>query len=304
MKHAEIITAFETYLLTERRVAKNTFDAYMRDLKQFFIFLDTHNLLCIHITLHDLKNYLAFLKNSGVTARTMSRKISCLKTLGNYLKTRWSIRIPTEQLILPKLEQKLPEYLTEQEVVQLLTCADQETSDAGIRNKVMLYVLYGTGIRVSELVHITLSAVNFDEGFIVVAGKGNKERFVPLPESVIHMLKEYVQTTRVITLGRLKHSVSQSQILFPVYYDGALKALSRQAFWNYVKDVAQRAGLSPNLSPHQLRHSLATHLLKQGANLRSLQLLLGHEQLSTVQIYTHVEVDHLRKIYDKKHPRS
>src|SRR3989338_5158008 len=103
MKHAEIITAFETYLLTERRVAKNTFDAYMRDLKQFFIFLDTHNLLCIHITLHDLKNYLAFLKNSGVTARTMSRKISCLKTLGNYLKTRWSIRIPTEQLILPKL---------------------------------------------------------------------------------------------------------------------------------------------------------------------------------------------------------
>ena len=167
----------------------------------------------------------------------------------------------------------------------------------------MLYVLYSSGMRISELVNATIAGVNFFECSITISGKGGKERMIPMPEDVMSMVKEYVEVTHPRLTTKQGESYT-TDALFPTFYGGTLRSVTRQSFWLYLNDLVHKAGLMNTLSPHQLRHSLATHLLKRGVNLRSIQMLLGHETINTVQIYTHVETDHLRKIYDKKHSRS
>ncbi|MFT6765398.1 MAG: integrase/recombinase XerD [Alteromonas naphthalenivorans] len=303
MKTKDYFTKFESYLLTEKRVAKNTFDAYRRDLEQFSVFLDTQKLALKKVTPTDLKAYLKYLNKEGIGARSAARKISTLKAFYIYLEDRYEIKNCAEELITPRLEQKLPKHLKEKEVEMLLSAAKEDDSDAGVRNCTMLYLLYVTGMRISELVHVTVSSVDFSSGFVTVPGKGGKERMVPLPHHMSELLKNYLKNVYPQLVTK-KNTTLKTDYMFPTFYGGKLKAMSRQMFWIYLKDMGQRAGIKHELSPHQLRHSLATHLLKKGANLRSLQMLLGHENLTTVQIYTHVETEHLRKIYDKKHPRS
>ncbi len=303
MKNQDYATKFESYLLTEKRVAKNTFDAYRRDLEQFFTFLTEKKLLIKKVALKDLKSYLGYLNKEGIGARSAARKISTLKAFYLYLSEHYELKNIAIELTTPRLDKKLPKHLKEKEVENLLAAAKDDDSNNGVRNCTMLYLLYVTGMRISELVNLTVSSIDFSSGFVTVPGKGGKERMVPLPHHMSELIKSYLKTIYPNLLTK-KNTTLKTDYLFPTFYGGKLKPMSRQMFWIYLKSVAEQAGISTELSPHKLRHSLATHLLKKGANLRSLQMLLGHEQLTTVQIYTHVETEHLRKIYDKKHPRS
>ncbi len=303
MHDKDLITGFERYLLTERRVSRNTFDAYTSDLAQFIEYLTTQ-----HVTLGALnevmiKSFLKHLKESGLGARSMARKISCLKTFFNYTHEQEGMENFGQALFTPRHEKRLPHYAQEKDIEQLLETSHQEKTDAGIRNRVMLYVLYSSGMRISELVNATIAGVNFFECSITISGKGGKQRMIPMPEDVMSMVKEYLESTHP-RLTRKQGESYTTDALFPTFYGGVLRPVTRQSFWLYLNDLVHKAGLTNTLSPHQLRHSLATHLLKRGVNLRSIQMLLGHETINTVQIYTHVETDHLRKIYDKKHSRS
>jgi integrase/recombinase XerD len=303
MNDLDYIIKFQSYLLTERRVAKNTFDAYKRDLDKLYSYLKSEKITLKKADTPHLKDFLKVLKQEKLSARSMARKISCFKTFFLYLHEYHDFDNPTYDLITPKLEKKLPIYISEKEIAILFKKADEDKTENGIRNKVMLYLLYVTGMRISELTSLTLSHVDLSEGFIRVPGKGGKERMVPIPQHMNEILNNYLDVIYPKLLIK-KNQKMVTDFLFPTYYAKQLKAITRQSFWIYLKAVAERAGIKKELSPHKLRHSLATHLLKNGANLRSLQLLLGHEQLDTVQIYTHVETSHLRKIYDDKHPRS
>jgi len=303
MTDKDLVTRFESYLLTERRVASNTFEAYKKDVEQLVSFLNMHQKQVATAAASDLKDFLKFLKYEGVTARTMSRKISCFKTFFSYLYDHHEVPNAAEQLIFPKLERKLPHHLSEEDIQILFKQASKETSVTGIRNKVMLYLLYVSGARISEIVNLKLSNLDFSSRFMIVPGKGSKERMVPVHQRMLAVLQEYLE--HIFPLLTLKAGQKMhTDFLFPTYYNKQLRPMTRQLFWIYLKKITLESGIKKNLSPHTLRHSLATHLLKNGADLRSLQLLLGHEQLSTVQIYTHVDTSHLRKIYDDKHPRS
>ena len=292
MTLSELQTKFEAYLLTEKRVSVNTFTAYKRDIAQFICFLGKENIIIEQIKKNDLKKFLAYLYDLKLSARSVARKISSLKIFFTYLHQQFGWKNIGQELYTPKIEQKLPQYLTENEIKLLLTAAEQDQTAIGIRNKVMLYLLYVSGMRISELIMLTTADMHFDTGFISVCGKGGKQRMIPIPQLVLVMIKNYLGT----------HPITD--YLFPVKYGKKIKPISRQAFWVVLKKLCKRSGIDKSIFPHQLRHSLATHLLKKGADLRSLQLLLGHENISTVQIYTHIETSHLREIYDKKHPRS
>lgn len=292
MKLTELQTKFEAYLLTEKRVSTNTFTAYKQDITQFVNFLNKEFIVIEQIKKNDLKNFLSYLYNLKLSSRSVARKISSLKIFFFYLHQQFGWKNLGEELYIPKIEKKLPQYLTESEIQLLLTTAEQDQTAIGRRNSVMLYLLYVSGMRISELIMLKTSALHFDTGLITVCGKGGKQRMVPIPSFVMAMIKTYLNTLPI------------TNYLFPVIYGKKIKPISRQAFWVVLKTLCKKTGIKKAISPHQLRHSLATHLLKKGADLRSLQLLLGHENISTVEIYTHIEVSHLRETYDKKHPRS
>ncbi len=302
MKHNEVYTKFQAYLLTEKRVSHNTFAAYKQDIDQLIIFCDKNNKNLATLTSNDLKSFLHYLHDQKLSARSVSRKISSLKALFSYLHERYEFANITETLHFPKLEKKLPQYLSEVEIKALFDIVERDASNIGKRNKIMLYLLYVTGMRVSELIQLKISDLHFDTGFIMVNGKGGKQRMIPVPQSVLAMVNTYIRTVQPALVP--KKGTSQTEYLFPIVYAGKIKPISRQAFWGILKEIWKRTGNTRRISPHQLRHSLATHMLKNGADLRSLQLILGHENLSTVQIYTHVETSYIRTIYDKKHPRS
>jgi integrase/recombinase XerD len=293
---------FETYLLTEKRVSRNTLDAYKTDLEQFFSYITAEKVILAEVTPQTLKNFLAHLKASRLSARSMSRKVSTLKLFFSYLHEQCNLANSAQDLLFPRIEKRLPTVLAEHEIEALLKQADVEKTPLAIRNKIMLYLLYVSGMRISELTHLKISDIRFDTGFIAVRGKGDKERMIPVPIAMLEALKQYLDTTYVALIRHKK--AQESNFLFPVCYRNKIKPISRQSAWMILKKLWQQTGNSRSLSPHILRHSLATHLLKRGANLRSLQLLLGHENLSTVQVYTHLDTGHLRSIYDKKHPRS
>jgi site-specific recombinase XerD len=298
-----LITRFESYLIAEKRVSHNTFDAYKRDIAQYAGYLKNNNISLEAATIAEVKNFLQFLHERSITPRSMARKISSLKTFYSYLHQHHNFDHHARDIAMPKLEKKLPQYLSEQEIEQLLAATEKDETPLGLRNKVMVYLLYVSGMRITELVSLKKSAIHFDTGLVSVTGKGGKDRMVPLPQETLTLLRDYFENVypRLLTQSGV---VVESEFAFPIFYGKKAKHISRQAFWVILKKIVRESGLQSFVSPHKLRHSLATHLLKKGADLRSLQLLLGHEQLSTVQIYTHLETEHLRDVYDKKHPRS
>lgn len=292
------------FLLTEKRVSKNTYKAYKRDVEQFLQFLKKEKLRLKKCTKQHLKKFLRTIKNSGVSAKTLARKISSLKLFYGFLHERFKLENLAQSLISPKIEKTLPVYLTEKEIKKLFDAANEDTSYRGIRNKVMLSLLYATGMRVSELVSMTFKQIHFDTGFVNILGKGSKERMVPVTQNVLDLLRFYIDTIYQKLLPAKKKPIIKEKYLFPIVYRDELKPISRQQFWTVLKKLIIKSGITKNVSPHSLRHSLATHLLKKGANIRLLQVLLGHEQLTTVQVYTHLEKSQLKKVYDKKHPRA
>lgn len=293
----QFVEQFKMYLLTERCVSANTFSAYKTDINQFIEFLPPEQQNITLLTAKEIKLFLHHLNQLNVTARTLARKISSLKSFFSYLHEKFSLPDLAKELIFPKLEKKLPHYLTEQEVEQLLAVACNDTSLHQLRNKVMLYLLYTTGMRITELTSLKVSDIHFDTGYVNVFGKGGKQRMIPLPQPIIPLLREYLEKPT-------RQQEFKSEYLFCVIYGNRSKPISRQAFWAILNQLWKKTGNQKSISPHQLRHSLATHLLKRGADLRSLQFLLGHENVSTVEIYTHIETSHLRAVYNKKHPRS
>ncbi len=302
MKHTQVIAKFEAYLLTERRVAQNTFCAYKRDIDQFMRFLQREKRAIDKIKKSDLKKFLYYLHSLKLSARSISRKISALKAFFVWAEQRFGFKNVAQDLLFPKIEKKLPRYLLEEEIKQLFTFARQNQSPMGQRNKIILYLMYVSGMRVSELINLNVSDIHFDTGFIAVTGKGGKQRMIPIPQPMLVMIREYIQTVQHGIY--MRRTTKESDYLFPVYYGKKIKSITRQACWGIIQKICKNAGIERAISPHQLRHSLATHMLQKGADLRSLQMILGHENISTVQVYTHVDTTHLREVYDKKHPRS
>ncbi len=301
----DVVGQFETFLLTERRVAHNTFLAYKRDLEQFELFLGGGEIGFSTIQKKHLSSCLKSLKDQGLNAKSLSRKISTLRLFFKYLNEHHHVPNIAKNLVFPKIDQNLPTYLTQAEIEQLLLAANKDLSPKGVRNKVMLYLLYATGMRVSELVSMTVDQILFDTGFLKILGKGSKERHIPLPRNILELLHYYLDHIYPTLLPEKALVLQQKkQYLFAALYNNQIKPLSRQSLWLNLRKILQHAGITKNISPHSLRHSLATHLLQQGADLRSLQMLLGHQSLSTVQIYTHLGDAQIRKIYDKKHPRA
>jgi integrase/recombinase XerD len=304
MNNTDAITKFIAYLLTERCLAQNTIDAYQRDLQQFIDYLMLQNITVEDISQSDIKSYLRFMHEQSLTDASRARKVSSLKTFLRYLHMHHQYKDHSVLIAVPKIGKQLPNYLTIQEVGLLLKATQKDTSPNGLRNKMMVYLLYATGLRVSELVELTLDSLNGADWCICVMGKGSKQRLVPINNDVMTMLVEYVQHTRAKIIAKDKVHKNECNWLFPVFYRGKSTTMTRQSFWKILNKLCLLAGIEKKVSPHQLRHSLATHLLKNGADLRSLQMLLGHENIATVQIYTHVDTTFLRDVYDKKHPRS
>jgi integrase/recombinase XerD len=303
MNNNHFFTTYHTYLLIEKKVSLNTFDAYKRDLSQFEAFLTKQNLELHRVHLKDLKGFIKKLYGQKLSPRSLARKISSLKAFFNFLHERYELENVAADLTFPKLGKKLPRYLPERELQELLEVAEKDTSPAGVRNKVMVYLLYVSGMRVSELVGLKISDIHFDTGIIDVAGKEGKGRVVPVPLAMITLIKEHLKTPLKTHLqGNSK--ANKTEYLFPTIYGGKIKSITRQALFIILKRLWQQTTIKKSISPHTLRNSCATHLLNNGTDLRSLQILLGHENVSAVQKYAHVEVSHLRAIYDKKHPRS
>ena len=295
-----ILVDFQRYLLTIKCVAHNTYQAYMADLKQFDTFLLTKKINLERIQSSDLKEFLAHLKKQACSGRSMARKISSLKMFYKWAHEAHGLNDYAQNLMNPKIEKKLPRYLSETEVKELLNYAGQDSSDIGKRNALMLMLLYGGGLRITELINLKISRIDDQASTLIIQGKGNKERIVPIPLPLIQHIHTYLNSVH----KKFMRKHGSTDYLFPVMYAGKIKPITRQAYWNCLKALAQKDSIKHTVSPHQQRHSLATHLLAKGADLRSLQMLLGHEDISTVQIYTHVETSHLRDVYDKKHPRA
>jgi len=294
---------FEQYLMTEKRVALNTLQAYQADLEQAIDFFQHQGCATFQdIGTEQITSFLHYLKiDQSLSARSVSRKISALKSLSKYAQKYHQAHDFTSTIRFPKLEKILPKFLTQDQVMHLFSIAKKDTTPSGHRNHVMIALAYVCGVRVSELIMIQRSHINFDDHLLHVLGKGSKERIIPLPESMVLLLQEYLDQSQPYLV---KNMVIDSDYIFPVLYADVIKPMTRQGFWIILKDIVKQAGLSETTSPHVLRHSIATHLLKKGANLRLLQIALGHQKLETVQIYTHVEVSHLRKLYDAKHSRA
>jgi len=293
----ELLDRFLNYLAVERGLSLNTLDAYSRDLNRYLDYLlkqDIHDIS--KTTNFEVISYLAEEKNRGQSARSMARNISALRTFYRFLLRENVLHVdPLSNFQNPKIGIKLPDVLSLEEVDRLLTMPAAETLK-GKRDQALLEVLYATGLRVSELITLSLNDLNLEVGYIRVFGKGSKERIVPIGASAQRKARLYLETARSeILKGR------KSPYLF---VGNSGKNITRQAFWKMIKKYARRAGIEKEISPHILRHSFATHLLERGADLRSVQSMLGHVNISTTQIYTHVTRERLKEIHSKFHPRA
>jgi len=293
----EVIEGFADLLWMERGLSANTLSAYQSDLRAFTLWLGRergHGLA--EASRIDLLDYLAVLSLAGRKPRSAARLVSCLRQFYQHLLRQGLIaEDPSARLDAPKLGRPLPKTLTEAEVDALLT-APPTDDPRGQRDRTMLEVLYATGLRVTELVTLTPQSVSLVQGVVRVVGKGDKERLVPLGEEAVAWLDRYLAAARPdILQGRV------CGYLFPT---SRSCCMTRQAFWLLIKRYALEAGISKTLSPHTLRHAFATHLLNHGADLRVVQMLLGHSDLSTTQIYTHVARERLKQVHARHHPRA
>ena len=280
----------------ERGLSPNTLAAYRADLSALERWLDEHAVHLENAQRGDILSFMASRVQAGARPRSTARQLSSFRRFYRYLVREGSLREdPTAQIAMPKVGRSLPKSLMEEEVEALLA-APAVSDPLGHRDRTMLEVLYATGLRVSELVNLKLGQVNLNQGVLRIVGKGDRERLIPLGEEAVQWVQQFLLGPRVeILLER------QTDYLFPTRRGDRM---TRQAFWHIIKRYAKKAGIDKELSPHTLRHAFATHLLNHGADLRVVQMLLGHSDLSTTQIYTHVARERLKDLHSQHHPRG
>lgn len=290
-----ILDLFLAYLVVEKGLSKNTLDAYGRDLCRYLAFLEERG--ChdpAKISAGDIAAFIAVLKGSGLSPRSRARALSALRMFHRFIVVEgYAAGNPTAVIESPRMPGRLPDILSAVEVEQLLQSVSGGDGTAR-RDRAMLELLYATGLRVSELVQLKLTDLNLVAGYLVTSGKGDKERLVPVGDAARAAVGEYLAAVRL-------QAGAESRFLFLSRFG---EPMTRQAFWNIIKKRALLAGIRKKISPHTLRHSFATHLLENGADLRSVQMMLGHADLATTQIYTHVSNERLKKIHRELHPRG
>jgi len=292
----ELIETFLGYLSVERGLSRNTILSYQKDLNFYMDFLETHAFNALSkITRNDITDFMLFQKDKGLAANSIARSLAAIKSFHRFLVRERILKTdPTSLVDSPKLWKKIPETLSLNEVETLIAQPNIRDKQ-GIRDKAILETIYATGMRVSEAVNLKVNNVNLEVGFVRCIGKGNKERVIPLGKKAIDSLKRYLEISRPVLLNK-----KQSEFLF---LSRLGKKISRQSLWKIIKRYARQARIKKPIWPHILRHSFATHLLERGADLRSVQEMLGHADISTTQIYTHINKDRLKTIHRTFHPR-
>ena len=292
----DLIDRFTDALWVERGLSRNTLSAYRSDLNKLALWLEENKQVLLSARREDLLRYLAALAMQHRKPRSSARLLSCMRQFYQHaLREGWIEKDPTLLIEAPKLQRPLPKSLTEKEVEALLQ-APELSQPEGLRDRAMLELLYATGLRVSELVGLRSEQISLTQGVVRVTGKGGKERLVPLGEEALDWLTRFIHQARPDLLGE-----QLCDQLFPTRRGSGM---TRQAFWYRIKKYAQQAQIDKPLSPHTLRHAFATHLLNHGADLRVVQMLLGHSDLSTTQIYTHVARERLKSLHARHHPRG
>ncbi|HEX5419401.1 MAG TPA: site-specific tyrosine recombinase XerD [Gammaproteobacteria bacterium] len=293
---ATLIDRFLDAIWMERGLSQNTLGAYRADLLALAQRLEQHAVNLVGAGHRDVVDYINWRQDCGAKPRSTARQLSSFRRFYRYLLREGHIaKDPTADIAMPKIGRALPQSLTEAEVDALLA-APNVTEPLGHRDRAMLEVLYATGVRVSELINLTITQLNLNQGVLRIIGKGDRERLIPLGDEAQDWLREFIGGPRIeILLER------QTEFLFPTRRGDRM---TRQAFWHIIKRYAKKAGINKKLSPHTVRHAFATHLLNNGADLRVVQLLLGHSDVSTTQIYTHVARERMRELHSRHHPRG
>lgn len=291
-----IVSKYKNYLLLERSLSKNSISAYMDDLSKLLSYTESEQLAIRDITLDYLQQFVAQLYDLGINARSVARIISGVKSFFGFLVLDGYLQNdPTELLETPKIGMKLPTVLSLQEIESLMREIDLSSRE-GHRNRAILEVLYSCGLRISELTNLRFSDLFFDEGFIKVEGKGGKQRLVPISPAAIKEIELYL-------IERRKQKVEKGFENY-IFLSKRGTPISRVMVFHFIKQYAESAGIKKNISPHTFRHSFATHLLEGGANIRAIQLMLGHEKITTTEIYTHMDREYLRQEIIEHHPRN
>lgn len=293
----DYIDSFYNYLSVIKGLSDNTLESYVRDCKNFINFLDNSEIDNIgEITHLNIIEYLSSLKTKSFKSKTIARNIVSLKQYFKYLLLEKKIKSdPTSNIKSPRMSINLPEVLNLQEIEKLLSGPDL-SSVSGIRDATMLEVLYGTGIRVSELIDIRLNDINLELGYILIRGKGSKERIVPIGKIAIKKLQDYIKYFR--------HNLLKDKLSDYLFINRTGRKMTRQGYWKLLKSYTLKSGINKRITPHTIRHTFASHLLDRGADLRTIQLLLGHSDISSTQIYTHIDTRRLKEIHSQYHPRA
>lgn len=292
-----ILRRYNQYLQLEKSLSPNTLEAYQNDLNHLLEFLQEKNLCYKNVTIEDLQHFCAVLIDLGISARSLARTLSGLRSFYRFLLLEGEVENdPTELLEGPKISRHIPDVLTVEEIDRMISCIDLSKQEAQ-RNRAILEVLYSCGLRVSELCQLKLSSLYLDERFIRVEGKGNKERLVPISEKAIKELNFWFSERVHIPI-----KPGNEDYVFVSFRRGG--ALTRVMVFYIIKELAERAGIHKSISPHTFRHSFATHLLEGGANLRAIQSMLGHESIGTTEIYTHIDTARIREEILNHHPRN
>lgn len=291
------INGYEAYLKTEKKASENTLSSYLRDVRQFAAYCAREGLTLTQVSQPEVEDYIRYLTSRGKSVSTVTRAAASLKSFYSYLIRMGEVASNPARGVAPaRVERKLPQILTSKEV-ELFLEQPERTDPKGCRDHAMLELLYATGIRVSELIDLNVDDLNLSGGFLRCAGKGrSRERIIPLYAAAIRALSEYLKDVR----PQLLESPDEPAL----FVNMTGKRMSRQGFWKIIKHYQETAGIEKDITPHTLRHSFAAHLLENGADLRAIQEMLGHADISSTQIYTHVIQKQLKDIYNKAHPRA
>jgi site-specific recombinase XerD len=307
--HVELLDQFESFLLAERRSSLNTVKSYFADIKSFLYYATLSKLNLFETDGSELcEQFIEQQSRKKLSSTTILRKIASLRAFSEFLKNKLNYVFITREIIAPRKSHIVPVFLTEEEIKKILRCVTDKSMESfkKARDSLLICMLYSLGLRVSEIINLTLSSVDLGNNMLKVLGKGERYRNIPLDKSVAVIIRPYIEKvkTECLSLGGESGRNSSSLPLFPSIRDGRAAALTRQTINALFTKLAYKAGIEKRCSPHSLRHSIATHLLNRGADLRLLQSFLGHSSIRTVQIYTHTELDRLRRVYDEKHLRS